>query len=343
MTSKKVIWPKIIIVALSLVILSSVSIAAKTKILAVPEVVQQQNQWCWAGVSDAVLSYFNKDIEQCRMANFAWSRTDCCTNPTSANCNQPNSMYGTSGSLKEILNRWCVKSRSKASALGFSKVKYQINRNRPIVIRYAWDSGGGHFILIRGYSTDGPKYLYLMNPWPGDGYGVFTYDSVKRTVGDHTWTHTLTNVKRNKTQGNWIVNRSSPVWQGSYWTYYLYLSENRGGCGTVEAFYWDFYDERNNYLSTQTNTGADFAAWFDECSDGDDVLPRKATVCGDLWVDLGGRTSGYVRHRFRIKCDNGTRITEKKKFYFSSGAGSLAGAPQAIEIQEDGAAGGPIE
>jgi hypothetical protein len=27
-----------------------------------------------------------------------------------------------------------------------------------------------------------------MNPWPGEGYGAFTYAYVKMKTGDHTWT-----------------------------------------------------------------------------------------------------------------------------------------------------------
>ena len=54
---------------------------AAMKSLAVPLVVQSQNQWCWAGTSNAVLRYLSKNISQCYIADFGWTRKDCCTTP----------------------------------------------------------------------------------------------------------------------------------------------------------------------------------------------------------------------------------------------------------------------
>ena len=38
----------------------------KAQILLVPEIIQEQNQWCWAGVSKCVLDYYGSSVQQCR-------------------------------------------------------------------------------------------------------------------------------------------------------------------------------------------------------------------------------------------------------------------------------------
>lgn len=295
------------------------SAMAAQKLLAVPLRVQAQDQWCWAGCSNAVLKYYTKAIKQCYLANFAWKRKDCCRTP--AKCNASNAMYGTAGSLQAILNHWCISSSPLAKALTFAQCRSQINNNRPFILRYGWDSGGGHVIVGRGYKTDTPGYLYLMDPWPGNGYGTFTYSYVKKKAGHHEWTHTLRGVKRDLAPANWKVTSTSPVKSGDEWKYRLSLTETANGCGRLVKFYHDFYDENGKFISRQTSPPSDFPDWFDDCADKDIQFPRKTKFCGDTWTRLGGRTSGYVRHSFVIKCDSGTKITRRKKIALSGGAG----------------------
>ena len=92
---------------------------ATAQILCVPEVFQEQNQWCWAGTSRAALLYYGTDVAQCDIANFArvqngWGADDCCVNPGGAICNQPNWLYGAAGSILNILANWGVNSVGSA-------------------------------------------------------------------------------------------------------------------------------------------------------------------------------------------------------------------------------------
>ncbi len=299
-----------------------------TKVLSVPLVAQEQDNWCWAGSSAAVLGYFAKNISQCYIADFGWSLQSCCSAP--AGCNYANSMYGTAGSIQGILKHWCYNSGGVASYLTFAAVQTQINADRPFIIRYGWTSGGGHFIVLRGYDSTKVKKVYLMNPWPGTGYGVFTYASVK-SASDHAWTHTLRNIQALATEGAWKVTNTIPVisqgcggYSGKCWTMTLSLAETAGGCGKVTGFYLDFYDEHNVYLGTQTQPGSDFPVWFNDCADPDQQLPRKTKFCGSgIWVNLGGRLSGWVKYTFQITCDSGTTKEVSKKIRLQPGAASV--------------------
>jgi hypothetical protein len=62
--------------------------------------------------------------------------------------------------------------------------------DRPFVIRYGWTNGGGHIMVGRGYQTyNGVNYLYIMDPWPGEGMTYRTYNSAVH-ASDHRCTHT---------------------------------------------------------------------------------------------------------------------------------------------------------
>ena len=218
--------------------------------------------------------------------------------------------------------------------------KQEINGNRPFIIFYAWDSGGGHFIVGRGYKSDTKDYLYLMNPLPGEGYGTFTYAYVKRKVGHHTWTHTLRNVKKDATAGDWDVTNTAPSYSGGYWNYVLSLKEISNGCGKLVKFYHDFYDGDNKWFYRQDNVAADFPPWLDECADKDIEFPRKTKFCGTTSTSLGGgRTSGYIKHSFVIKLDSGTTITRSKKIALTGGGGVSSLSIQRWEMPATGPRG----
>jgi len=122
-------------------------------VLNVPQIFQEQSQWCWAGCSEATIHYYRcgENVPaQCDMANFArinngWGVDDCCVNPGGAICNQPNSMYGTPGSFQAILQNWGVNSVGRDYALSQATVTSEINALRPFEIRWGWDGGGRAF------------------------------------------------------------------------------------------------------------------------------------------------------------------------------------------------------
>ena len=166
---------------------------AQWKTLNVPLVTQEHSQWCWAGSSKAVLNYYGQTPSQCQIVNWAFGLNYACGNTVfnwNSNANQPNGMYGSNGSVQNILKAWGVTNTAYNSASSWSSVVSDINANRPFVIRYGWTSGGGHIMVGRGYETaNGVNYLYIMNPWPGEGQTYRSYSSAV-AASDHQWTHT---------------------------------------------------------------------------------------------------------------------------------------------------------
>jgi len=166
---------------------------AQWRTLNVPLVTQEHSQWCWAGSSKAVLNYYGQSPSQCQIVNWAFGLNYACGNSTfdwNSYANQPNNMYGSNGSVQNILNAWGVSNTAYNSASSWNSVVADINANRPFVIRYGWTGGGGHIMVGRGYETyNGVNYIYIMNPWPGEGQTYRTYSSAVY-ASDHQWTHT---------------------------------------------------------------------------------------------------------------------------------------------------------
>ncbi|RFP07956.1 MULTISPECIES: C39 family peptidase [unclassified Duganella] len=166
---------------------------AQWRTLNVPLVTQEHSQWCWAGSSKAVLNYYNQTPSQCQIVNWAFGLNYACGSTDfnwNSNANQPNNMYGSNGSVQNILKAWGVNNTAYNSASSWNSVVSDVNANRPFVIRYGWTNGGGHIMVGRGYETaNGVNYVYIMNPWPGEGQTYRTYSSAV-SASDHQWTHT---------------------------------------------------------------------------------------------------------------------------------------------------------
>jgi hypothetical protein len=154
--------------------------------LDLPDVRQEQSQWCWAACSRALFLYYGQDVEQCLIANFNWNRSDCCTSPCPAQCNEPTNLLPN---VQDILSNWDVDSQVVWSSASFHTVRAEIAAGRPLWVRWEWESGGGHFLLIDGYNDDSGNKVMYMNP----SYGAHYLSDYSWMVsgGNHTWTHSL--------------------------------------------------------------------------------------------------------------------------------------------------------
>lgn len=166
---------------------------AQWKTLSVPLTTQEHSQWCWSASSKAILNFYGKNPSQCQIVNWAFGVNYACGNTNfwwNSYANQPNSMYGSNGSVQNILRAWGVSNTAHYTASSWSSVVYDINANRPFVIRYGWSNGGGHIMVGRGYQVyNNVGYIAIMDPWPGEGQTWRTHSSAVSAY-DHRWTHT---------------------------------------------------------------------------------------------------------------------------------------------------------
>jgi hypothetical protein len=120
---------------------------------------------------------------QCKVACAELNRTDCCTPPVSAQCNVP--WY-----LDRALTRTKNFDRIDSPAT-FAQIRAEIDAGRPVGARIGWSGGGGHFLVIYGYSRllFSEDYLDVDDPIYGKSHLSFN-DFSTNYQGSGTWTHT---------------------------------------------------------------------------------------------------------------------------------------------------------
>jgi hypothetical protein len=171
------------------------AVHSQAQVLNVPEVIQEQDQWCWAGVSKATLNYYGVNQAQCDIAEYArqvitwynFGTTNCCVDPT-LGCNYWNYNYGYDGSIQDILVHFgSIQNYGSVSPLTQPEITTEITAGRPFIIRWGWYGGGGHFLV--GHGINGND-IYYMNPWFGEGLHIATYSWLVDDGIEHSWTHT---------------------------------------------------------------------------------------------------------------------------------------------------------
>ena len=187
--------PRIILVMISAAWLLVFSSSVSAEVLAVKEIFQEQTSWCWAACSEAVIEYYGSAINQCTIADWAreqneWGEADCCLPEDASDpiCNHSNSMFMVAGSLRNILIHWGVDNYPHYDYIIVHEIDSLIHGHMAFVIRWAWDTGGGHFLVGRGIDD---MTVHYMDPLPGYGYSSGDYYWVVMG-GNHQWTHTIT-------------------------------------------------------------------------------------------------------------------------------------------------------
>ena len=170
-------------------LLLSLWFGAHALTLDVPLKEQEESEWCWAAVSQAILEYYGVIVSQTEIAeygtggkntwNYLWGRGD--DNPR---------RY----SISMILDNWGEHYESAGKyVLSLADLTNEIDvQGNPFVINIMWNNGGGHYRVVHGVSDD---MIAVMDPWPGTGYSVDSYDWVVQNSRNR-WENTLL------TQGN---------------------------------------------------------------------------------------------------------------------------------------------
>jgi len=166
----------------------------EAQVLNIPQVIQEQDQWCWAGVSKSILDFYGFPYQQCEIAEYTrtvitWKNfgsANCCLDPNQG-CNYWNYNWGYLGSIQDILIHFGnIQNNGVNHALSLNEIKNQLSGGRPFVVRWQWVSGGGHFVV--GHGVNGSD-VYYMNPWVGEGLHITSYDWLVND-GNHTWNMT---------------------------------------------------------------------------------------------------------------------------------------------------------
>jgi hypothetical protein len=140
--------------------------------LAVPLEGQETGKWCWAASTQMVLDYFGRRVEQGRMANDEFDRTDCLDDPVPVDC-----IHGAF--LRVERYGYLSNTTVNGTALPWDELTRQLGcLGKPVAFSWQWIGGGGHEMVATGYhSARGRQFVEYNDPWPpgvGD-FSVITY------------------------------------------------------------------------------------------------------------------------------------------------------------------------
>lgn len=143
---------------------------------------QAQTGWCWAAVSSSVDAFYNpaSTWTQCKIVNSERGLTDCCTNGSSASCNQ--GWY-----LDKALTRVGHYARTTGGTKTLLQIDTACDNKTPLCIGIRWASGGGHFLGLSGhYMSNNVEYVTVRDPWYGQS--DVAYDTLQtKYQGSGTW------------------------------------------------------------------------------------------------------------------------------------------------------------
>lgn len=156
--------------------------AASYNLPSYPAVQQEEDQWCWAGVSTSVLRFMaGKTISQCDFVNQVKSTTTCSNDSASTT------------EAQSGMHDYGVSSNYYSGYLNVVQVQNQIDDGRPVYVSWKWNSPTaltGHAVAIYGYNHTLDPYNWYMNymdPWDGIKT-TLEYENFNGGTGyDRTW------------------------------------------------------------------------------------------------------------------------------------------------------------
>jgi Papain-like cysteine protease AvrRpt2 len=115
--------------------------------------------WCWAASGQMVMEFLGHGVSQCTEANNRFGRSDCCDSSTPQACIQ--------GGWPEFDKYGFTFKTTSNEPLTWEQVQQQIYcQKKPFAFSWHWDGGGGHMMVVIGYTTiDGTTYVTVNDPW----------------------------------------------------------------------------------------------------------------------------------------------------------------------------------
>ena len=168
------------------------------KIINIPQIIQEQSNWCWAACAEMVIRYHNESAtQQCELANELFNRTECCSDPSSPNCNRP----CETRDISNLYSRKHIHSKFVENAVTFSKLQSEIDADRPVEVVYFWRDWEkpGHSVIVRGWRIeDKEEFVHVNDPadTPTTMSGLVAYSELLTPYGEGDWSYTWIKIQR---------------------------------------------------------------------------------------------------------------------------------------------------
>jgi hypothetical protein len=156
----------------------------------VPQLGQDQTEWCWAACAQMVLRFYGDDaVRQCDLATELFGNPTCCADPSSALCNEPAQVPDIAG----VYTRRGRNANLVNGSVPFATLQAEINANRPVEVGFAWNDGTCHQALLCGWNVDATGPLLLVHdPWWHSG--AVYYVNLVAAYGSGSWQWTWVSI-----------------------------------------------------------------------------------------------------------------------------------------------------
>lgn len=129
---------------------------------------QQCTEWCWAGVSVMVASYYGIGASECSLASVrnGYQQGACCFQGAcqTSQCNTPAPPLVIESMLRDVLG---IHGLSVNNGLTEQQVQTELSNGRPFIVGYL-NSFAGHVVLVDGFQPSGSGYVYsVLDPFYG--------------------------------------------------------------------------------------------------------------------------------------------------------------------------------
>lgn len=129
---------------------------------------QEDDQWCWAAVTQAVALWRGETLTQVEVASWHTSGKAEKGECEVKDCKRG---YTDTHSLGTVLKGRGLHRETTKGTPTFEEIQAAINENRPVPVRIAWNgSTSGHFICVTGYVAGERVRVHdPMEPGVGNG------------------------------------------------------------------------------------------------------------------------------------------------------------------------------
>ena len=154
-----------------------------------PVLRQEQTNWCWAAVAQAVVRWSGSPLTQSQIVAHHVSRgrfsadsisfdvqqteiKSCGANTCEAWCNSPHAIRAV------LTERSLLDTVIDGANVEFKLIKNEIDDQRPVPCRVKWDDGGAHFVCVVGYAVDEDEvegaepFIYIYDSLLPGGVGI---------------------------------------------------------------------------------------------------------------------------------------------------------------------------
>jgi hypothetical protein len=145
---------------------------------------QAQSEWCWAANSVSIAAFYDPKSPwtQCALVCDQLGQKDCCTDGSSAACNQA---YYLSNALERVGHA----GRNFADRPPLPAIAAEIDGGRPLGLCIDWTGGGGHFVTVDG-CDEGAGMIDVQDSLFGHSYVPDeTFPAQYQGGGTWSWTY----------------------------------------------------------------------------------------------------------------------------------------------------------